>query len=71
MNSISVRLAVLLALAAWSSASLGAPEVDIDQVRAATAKLIGQLVDQGVLAREKGDALIDDVSRPASPPPAR
>ncbi|MFM9915809.1 MAG: putative porin [Rhizobacter sp.] len=69
MKSTSVRLAALLALAAWSTASVGAPEVDIDQVRANAAKLISQLVDQGVLAREKGDALIDDVTRPASPPP--
>ena len=69
MKFTPVRLAALLGLAVCSTASVGAPEVDIDQVRAATAKLIGQLVDQGVLAREKGDALLDDVTRPTSPPP--
>ncbi|MDL2337341.1 MAG: putative porin, partial [Pseudomonadota bacterium] len=70
MKFTPVHLAALLSLAVWSTASVGAPEVDIDQVRAAAARLIGQLVDQGVMAREKGDALIDDVTRPTSPPPA-
>lgn len=50
----------------WASAPVHAQAVDIDQVRAATAKLIAQLVDQGVLARDKGEALLNDVAKPAA-----
>jgi hypothetical protein len=56
-------LALTLMVAAWPVA---AQTSDIEAVRAATAKLIGQLVDQGVLARDKGEALLSDVSRPAA-----
>jgi hypothetical protein len=39
---------------------------DIDQVRAATAKLIAQLVEQGILSRDKGEALLTEVGKPAA-----
>lgn len=67
MKLFPARLAVAVASTAWMVLPVHAQEVDIDQVRAATSKLISQLVDQGVLAREKGDALLNDVSKPATP----
>ncbi len=70
MNFIPSRCSVVLASLVCVAASVRAQEVDIDQVRAATAKLIAQLVDQGVLARDKGEALLNDVAKPAAPPPS-
>ncbi|MBY0469264.1 MAG: putative porin, partial [Burkholderiaceae bacterium] len=61
---------VVLASLMWVSAPVHAQAVDIDQVRAATAKLIAQLVEQGVLARDKGEALLSDVAKPAAASPA-
>ena len=70
MNSIPSRWSVALAALVCAAAPVRAQEVDIDQVRAATAKLIAQLVDQGVLARDKGEALLNDVAKPAAAPSA-
>lgn len=70
MNSTPSRWSVALVSLLCASASVRAQEVDINQVRAATAKLIAQLVDQGVLARDKGDALLSEVSKPAAAPSA-
>ena len=42
-----------------------AQDADIDKVRAATAKLIAQLIEQGVLSRDKGAALLSEVALPA------
>lgn len=67
MNHSPMRLTAMLLLALWGLPS-AAQETDIDKVRAATAKLIGLLVEQGVLTREKGQALLDEVTTaPASP----
>ena len=67
MNFTISRWSVSLASLIWATAPVCAQEVDIDQVRAATAKLIAQLVDQGVLARDKGEALMSDFAKPAAP----
>lgn len=64
---IRLTLAFSLTVAAVPAA---AQDRDIDQVRAATAKLIGLLVDQGVLARDKAEALLSDVAKPAPSAPA-
>ena len=56
--------------AAWAVPAVAAQDADIDAVRAATARLISQLVDQGVLAKDKGSALLDDVAKPAPRPEA-
>ena len=69
MNFIPSRWSVALASLVCAAAPVRAQEVDIDQVRAATAKLIAQLVDQGVLARDKGEALLNDVAKPAAAAP--
>ncbi|MEI7465352.1 MAG: putative porin [Burkholderiales bacterium] len=66
MNSTSSRWFVALASLMWANAPVYAQQVDIDQVRAATAKLIAQLVEQGVLSRDKGEALLSDVTKPAA-----
>lgn len=68
MKSISSRWSATLASLLCAAAPVHAQQVDIDQVRAATARLIAQLVDQGVLARDKGDALLNDVAKPAAAP---
>ncbi len=61
--------ALMLALGCLPAAV--AQEADIDKVRAATAKLIGLLVEQGVLSRDKAAELLNDVNKPASAPSAR
>lgn len=66
MNSTASRWSVALATLLCATAPAHAQQTDIDQVRAATARLIAQLVEQGVLARDKGDALLDDVAKPAA-----
>ena len=70
MNFICSRWSLAFASLACAAAPVYAQDVDIDQVRAATAKLIAQLVDQGVLARDKGEALLSDVAKPASAAPS-
>lgn len=61
-------LALVVALCAvWPVA---AAEVDVEQVREATSKLIRLLVEQGVLTREKADAVLSDLSRPKPAPAA-
>lgn len=65
MSPTSVRLTVVfsLVLLAFPAA---AQETDIDKVRAATAKLIGLLIEQGVLSRDKAEALLVEVAKPAA-----
>lgn len=58
-------LVVALALAFAAPVAL-AQDADIDKVRAATAKLIGLLVEQGVLSREKAQGLLSEVAAPAA-----
>ena len=65
MKPILSRIPLLMLCAAWAVPAVAAQDADIDAVRAATAKLISQLVDQGVLAKDKGSALLDDVAKPA------
>ena len=64
------RLSIALAAACIATPAL-AQDADIDKVRAATARLIAQLVDQGVLARDKGESLLKDVNTPAASAPGR
>lgn len=72
MNLTPFRLTAVLALALWAAPSIAAPEADAEQVRATTAKLIQQLVEQGVLTREKADALLAEMNKPlATPAPVR
>jgi hypothetical protein len=69
MNSLSLRWTARLALAvgaAMLSTHAAAQDADIDKVRAATARLIAQLIEQGVLARDKGEALLGEISKPAA-----
>ena len=66
MNSTPLGLTTLLSVALWAASPAAAQTADIDQVRAATAKLIAQLVEQGVLSRDKGEALLSDVATPAA-----
>jgi Putative porin len=58
-----------LCLALGAALPAAAQGADIDAVRAATAKLIAQLVEQGVLSRDKGEALLKDVAVPAATAP--
>jgi hypothetical protein len=60
------RLLLVFALAASGLPVAAAEPTDIEQLRAATAKLIGLLVEQGVLTREKADAVMKDLSTPAA-----
>lgn len=72
MNLTPFRLTAVLALALWAAPSIAAPEADAEQVRTATIKLINQLVEQGVLTREKADALLAEMNKPsAAPAPVR
>ena len=68
MNFTLIRLTAVLALALWAAPSFAAPEADAEQVRAATVKLINLLVEQGVLTREKAEALLSEFNKPASAP---
>lgn len=65
MKPILSRLTLALWCALGALPVQAAQTADIDAVRAATAKLISQLVDQGVLAKDKGTALLDEVAKPA------
>ncbi len=58
------------ALALWTTLPAVAQQADIDQARASTLKLIEQLVSQGVLSRDKAEALLSEVAKPAVAPPA-
>ena len=62
-SSLRAGGALALALFAWPAS---AADVDVEQLREATAKLIKLLVDQGVLTREKADAVLGDLKTPAS-----
>ena len=64
LASLRACAALVLALCAWPAS---AADVDVEQLREATAKLIKLLVDQGVLTREKADAVLGDLK---APPPA-
>lgn len=64
MNSTPLRLTAVLTLALLS-AHASAQEADIEKMRAATAKLINLLIDQGVLSREKAETLLNDMRKPA------
>ena len=64
-----LRATALLLAASWAWPT-SAAEVDVEQVREATAKLIKLLVDQGVLTREKADSVLSDLARPAPAPSA-
>lgn len=66
LNLRGLTLAILGALCTLPATA--AQDADIDSVRAATSKLISQLVEQGVLTRDKGSALLDEVSKPAAAP---
>lgn len=54
----------LLAVALCAAPAFAAPEADAEQLRAATVKLINTLVEQGVLTREKADALLAEANKP-------
>ena len=71
MNLTPFRLTAALALALWAAPSFAAPEADAEQVRATTVKLINQLVEQGVLTREKADALLAEMNKPSAAPELR
>ena len=69
LNPRGLTLAILGALCTMATLpAAAAQDADIDSVRAATAKLISQLVDQGVLTKDKGSVLLDEVSKPAAAP---
>jgi hypothetical protein len=69
LNPRGLTLAIIGALCTMCTPpAAAAQDADIDSVRAATAKLISQLVDQGVLTRDKGSALLDEVSKPSAAP---
>lgn len=69
LNPRGLTLAILGALCTMATLpALAAQDADIDSVRAATARLISQLVDQGVLTKDKGSVLLDEVSKPAAAP---
>jgi polyhydroxyalkanoate synthesis regulator phasin len=67
MKSSSFRSAALLALAMSLTPSLALAETDAEQVRATTAKLIDLLVEKGVLTRDKAEALVQEMNKPAPP----
>lgn len=60
------RPIAVLALVLCALPSFAAPEADAEQLRAATVKLINTLVEQGVLTREKADALLAEANKPGA-----
>lgn len=70
MKTRILPLVVGLILATASGASWSADPSPIDPLRAATLKLIEALVEQGILTREKADALIKEASQPSPAPVA-
>ncbi len=65
------RLALALASTVCLVAPATAQDAEIDKVRGAMSKLIATLVEQGVLARDAGNALLTEAGAPTVPPPAR
>ena len=63
----AVRAAFALAVAAALAPAQAAEATDIEQVRASTIQLIGMLVEQGVLSRERADLLLQEATLPAKP----
>ena len=64
------RLAAALAVTVWAASPAAAQEAEIDKVRATMSKLISQLVSQGVLARDAGNALLREAgAAPIAPAP--
>lgn len=71
MRRLLFRLGFACIVAGVASSSLAADTVaGEDPLRATTLKLIELLVEQGVLTREKADALIKEANRPSAAPPA-
>jgi hypothetical protein len=66
LRSAARRSVACIALVAASGPALPA-EADIEQVRAATKRLVGLLVEQGVITKEKADALLRDLVPPPAP----
>ena len=65
----SYRIAAALAVTTWVATPAAAQESEVDKVRATMSKLISQLVSQGVLAREAGNALLSEAGvAPVAPP---
>lgn len=62
----AVLAAAGLALAAGGACAQSGEAADIAQLRAATAKLIGMLVEQGLLTQDKAAALLKEVGAPSS-----
>ena len=65
MKSTTLRLSLAFALVICAFPA-AAQDADIDKVRSATAKLINLLVEQGVLTRDKAEALLSEVAKPAT-----
>lgn len=63
MKPTPLRLTAALALALAVTPALAAPEADAEQVRAATVKLVNLLVEQGVITREKAEALLAEINK--------
>jgi len=59
----ALGLLALTVIATAPTAALAA-ETDVDAVRTATVRLIGLLVEQGVITKEKGDALLKELTPP-------
>ena len=70
LKSASYRIATALAFTTLVATPAVAQESDIDKVRATMSKLISQLVSQGILAREAGNALLSEAGvAPVAPTP--
>ena len=69
LKSASYRIAAALAVTTCVASPAVAQESEVDKVRATMSKLISQLVSQGVLAREAGNALLSEAGvAPVAPP---
>lgn len=66
-----LAIAMLLAGGSGHAQSQASAPPDVAQLRAATAKLIQLLVEQGVLSAERAAALLQEVGPAAAPSPAR
>jgi len=64
MRSIFYKIAVLCTAIGFLGGAHAADVTDPDPLRGTTLKLIELLVEQGVLTREKADALIHEASQP-------
>jgi hypothetical protein len=65
LAKFAVAVSVFLAYGVASAADPSSPTAVDDPLRSTTLKLIEALVDQGVLTREKANALIREASQPA------